>query len=117
MRKCKHCGNPLQGRSDKVFCSVKCKNDSNYAKRNGKNSIIEEVDGILHRNHDILTQIFQGEKSNKIKVPRLLLDKMGFKFNYHTGIYTNRQEKTYHYIYDFAWMEFSMQEILLIRRN
>lgn len=116
-RSCLQCSAPLLGRSDKLFCSAKCKNTYHYAKRLPKPSVIQEVDGILHKNHELLQQVFTGEKTDKLKLPRMLLDKMGFNFNYHTGTYVNRQGKTYHYVYDFAWMEFSMQEVLLVRRT
>lgn len=56
-----------------------------------------------------------GEKRNKMTIARLELAKMGFNFDYITGIYANRQGKAYHNVYDFAWMEFSTQEILIVR--
>ncbi|MEZ5044112.1 MAG: hypothetical protein R2828_29735 [Saprospiraceae bacterium] len=52
------------------------------------------------------------EKKNKLMVPRLLLDKMGFHFHYCTGCYINNQGKLYYYIYNYAWMEFSTQELI-----
>jgi hypothetical protein len=58
-----------------------------------------------------------GEKRKKMMIDRLELDKMGFNFTYITRIYLNKEGKTYHYVYDFAWMEFSKQEVLIIKKG
>ena len=58
-----------------------------------------------------------GEKRNKMTIARLELTQMGFNFDFITGIYTNKQGKMYHNVYDFAWMAFSTQEILIVRRK
>lgn len=62
-----------------------------------------------------MESIFSNEKKDKLMVPRILLDKMGFHYPYCTGCYFNNQKKLYRYIYNFAWMEFSDQKIMLIR--
>ncbi len=114
-RACLNCGIKLQGRADKKYCSLSCKNAFNATQRRQTRSVTRDVDRILHRNHEIL-QTIMGEKRKKMMIARLELTKMGFHFDYLTGIYTNRQGKTYHNVYDFAWMEFSNQEILIIKR-
>lgn len=115
-RQCEHCGTALTGRSDKRFCSIKCKNDYNASRRRETRFVTREVDRILHRNREIL-QTIMGEKRNKMTIARLELAKMGFNFDYITGIYANRQGKAYHNVYDFAWMAFSTQEILIVRKK
>ena len=113
---CQHCTSKMTGRSDKKFCSVKCKNDFHKQLRTFNKNVLSKIDGILHRNYAILVEITNQQKHNNIKVPRLQLDKAGFNFNYFTGTYKNRQDKTYHYVYDFAWMKFSTQEILITHK-
>ena len=115
-RQCEQCGNPLAGRSDKRFCSVKCKNDFYSSQRRETRFATREVDQILHRNREIL-QTIMGEKRNKMTIARLELTQMGFNFDFITGIYSNKQGKMYHNVYDFAWMAFSTQEILIVRRK
>jgi len=114
-KNCEICGNKMKGRSDKRFCSVKCKNEHHYNKRKAVADTVGTIDNILHQNHRIMLQLFEGEKRQYFKVPKLILSKMGFDFSYHTGIYINTKKKTYHYIYDYAWMEFSNQEIMVVR--
>jgi hypothetical protein len=55
-------------------------------------------------------------KSKKEIFDRLVLARTGFKFEYMTGIYLNKEGKMYHLVYDFAWMEFSNQKILIVRK-
>lgn len=114
-RACKHCGTKMKGRADKQFCNYTCKNAYNYEQKQQGNPAIKAIDKILHKNHDIMVQIFKDEKRKYFKMPKLILSKMGFDFSYHTGIYLNSKGKTYHYVYDYAWMEFSNQEIMVVR--
>jgi hypothetical protein len=55
-------------------------------------------------------------KSKKEIFDRLVLARTGFKFEYMTGIYLNKEGKMYHLVYDFAWMKFSNQKILIVRK-
>ncbi len=80
------------------------------------NDTVAQVDGILHRNHRILTILMSESKTKKEKFPRLVLERAGFNFNYYTGTYLNSQNKTYHYVYNFAWMPFSMEEIMVVMK-
>lgn len=118
MRQCEHCNAILKGRADKRFCSKSCSNKFHAARK--KNEYSEEITGvnrILGRNREILKRLFEREKRQKVKVSKLVLSQLGFNFKYITGIYYNRDNKRYHYVYDFAWMEFSDQDILIIRRK
>ena len=116
-KKCLHCQKEFRGRSDKKFCSTSCRNNYNYIQRKNTKNAVKAIDYILHRNRNIL-QSLMGEKGrNKMMVDRLQLDQMGFNFNYITGIYKNSQNKLYHYVYDYAWMQFSKQEIMIVRKK
>ena len=115
MTKCKICNNEIIGRADKLFCSIKCKNYYHTNLRRVTKMAVKEIDIILHRNRSILLEILGKQKIQK-KVKRIILEKKKFRFKYHTHTTINKQGKTYIYIYDFAWMEFSNDEILIIRR-
>ncbi|MFZ1561427.1 MAG: hypothetical protein WAT37_15955, partial [Saprospiraceae bacterium] len=69
---------------------------------------------ILHRNRSILLEIM-GKNSTQKKVPRALLDSKKFHFGYITHYHVNAQNKTVHCVYDFSWMIFSDQEVLIKR--
>ncbi len=115
MRKCTNCKNyNVVGRSDKKFCSVSCKNVYHQKLRNYSSNVTRKINTILHRNHGILSEVLSSKK-NKIKVKRMLLVNKKFQFDYHTHHITNSQGKTYHYLYNTAWMSFSNDEVLIIR--
>ncbi len=115
-RKCKLCNTPFVGRSDKIFCSSNCKTEYHYRLRKATAKEVIEINKILARNRSILLEII-GKNTKQIKLPRLILDQKKFNFKCHTHIIKNKKGKLYFYIYDIAWMEFSDNEILIIRNK
>lgn len=115
MKKCKICKAILKGRSDKKFCSIECKNFYHLSLRRATNDVAKSIDLILHRNRAILIEIL-GKKSIQKKVNRMLLNNKKFNFKYMTHFNINSKGKTYYFLYDIAWMEFSNDEILIVRR-
>ncbi|MFT4536012.1 MAG: hypothetical protein ACI9P5_003385 [Saprospiraceae bacterium] len=114
IRTCKMCKNRLVGRSDKVYCSVKCKTDCNHRLNTVTRIATGDIDDILHRNRSTLLEIM-GKNKSQMKIPRNLLDKKKFNYSYITHYHINNQGKMVHYVYDFSWMIFSDQEILIKR--
>ena len=106
----------MTGRSDKLYCSLVCKNKHNNLLHNPVSDYVKQIDTILHRNHHILTVLLAASKIKKVKFDKLVLIRAGFDFTHFTGTYLNNQGKLYHYVYDFAWMEFSNQEVLVVRK-
>lgn len=107
-RKCKICKKPIEGRIDKVFCSVKCKNFYHVSLRHVTKKTAFGIDRHLHRNRSILLEIM-GKKETKMKVSRLLLEEKKFHFKYIiTHYHVNSQGKTMHYCYDFGTWSFLM---------
>jgi len=117
-QKCKICKSPVKGRSDKIFCSIDCKNEYHVKLRRATSKATQKIDRMLHRNRSILLEIM-GKRKTQIKIPRDLLDKKKFNYSFLTQFHVNNQGKTVYYIYDFSWMIFSDQEILIkrIRKN
>lgn len=112
---CLHCGVEFTGRTDKRFCSVSCKNHYNFQKRKDTKDEVKEIDGYLHRNREILATLM-GE-SKKEMFDRIVLERAKFRFDYHTGIHLNKEGKTYHLVYDYAWMDFTNQSVLIVRKT
>ena len=115
-KNCQICSKEFQGRSDKKFCSTECKNKFNNELRNPDNDVIARVDKLLHRNHHILSTLMAEAKEKKVHFSKITLIRAGFDFTHFTGTYLNNQGKIYHYIYDFAWMEFSTQEVMVVKK-
>jgi hypothetical protein len=113
-RKCLACPNKVIGRVGKVFCSVKCKNyyHKNLRYKSAKAAI--RINEYLKRNHGILLETL-GKNLTQKKVYRNILADKRFRFKYHTHTHLNSQGKTMHYVYDLGWMEFSDDEVLIVR--
>jgi hypothetical protein len=113
--KCQQCGAEFKGRSDKRFCSVACKNAWHAEHRRATRDAVAEIDGYLHRNREILATLMGS--ASKVELDRLVLTRTGFKYEYHTGTYLNKEGKMYRIVYDYAWMDFSDQKILIVRKK
>ncbi len=114
-RICKNCNKNIRGRSDKKFCSISCKNAYHYQQKNSIPQAILVIDKILHKNHGIMSALFQTKHEYYFYVAKTKMTELGFNFSYFTGTYKNSKGKVYHYIYDYAWMEFSNQEIMVVK--
>ena len=115
-RTCKMCQEKIVGRSDKLFCSVNCKSEYHLKLRRATAKEVREINKILARNRSILLEIL-GKNLGQKKIPRLMLDRKKFNFKYHTHITRNSKGKLYFYCYDIAWMEFSDNEVLIIKKK
>ncbi len=113
-RKCKMCPNIITGRRDKIFCCVRCKSDYHEKLNKVSFEASARIDKILHRNRSILLEMM-GKNGTQKKVSRAILDSKKFHFGYITHIHVNSQNKMVHYVYDFSWMIFSDQEVLIKR--
>ena len=112
-KRCPICKKNVTGRSDKVFCSINCKNNYYFRLKKNTEGAVEHIDKILHRNRSILREIM-GKRITKKKVSRLILDKMKFNYNYITSFHINTHNKTIHHVYDYSWAIFSDQEVLIM---
>jgi hypothetical protein len=115
VRKCKVCKAPLSGRLGKVFCGIKCKNFYHVNLRYASVISAKRINEYLKRNHGILLEVL-GKNQTQIKVYRNILADKKFRFKYHTHTHTNSKGKVMHYIYNLGWMEFSDDEILVVRK-
>ena len=115
-RKCKICTTIIAGRVDKVFCSVKCKNYYHKHLRYASVKAAIRINEYLKRNYGILLEQL-GKNKTQVKIYRNVLEDKKFRFKYHTHTAVNSKGKTLHYIYDLAWMEFSDDEILIVRKR
>ena len=115
MRICRLCKSHFNGRSDKIFCTVKCKTSYHQKLSQVTRDAAYKIDNILHRNRSILLEIM-GKKKTQMKVSILTLERKKFNFNYITTYKINKQNKEYRYVYDFSYMLFSNSEVLINRR-
>jgi predicted nucleic acid-binding Zn ribbon protein len=96
-RKCPSCNYPIQGRADKRFCSVECRNEHNNHKNRDRNNFMRNVNFILRKNRQILEEL---NPRGKTKIHKGQLLDQGFRFGYMTNIYTTKAGKIYHFCYE-----------------
>lgn len=113
-KKCLLCKKIVKGRSDKKFCSVACKSNYHSKLRSVNETVTAKIDKILHRNRAILLEIL-GKSGRTKKVLKLELDKKNFNYSYITGMHINKETKQVFHIYDFSYLLFSDQEVLIYR--
>ncbi len=116
-RKCVHCQKRLRGRIDKKYCGTTCKNRYNSHLRHTNLPVRQRIDRFLHRNHTILLELYHKKEHDKWYETKTKLQKLGFRFNYYTSTYLNKQGKMYYYIYDFRWMEFSDAKVMIVKQK
>ncbi len=93
-KKCLHCESPLQGRADKKFCDVYCRNSYNNEKLRERNNTMRNIEHALRRNRKIL------EKKHLLNCETNRNDLLveGFAFEYFT-----HQTKDMLCVYDYAY--------------
>lgn len=101
-------------RKGKIFCSVHCKNYYHRHLRFASKTAAIRINEYLKRNHGILLEVL-GKNKSQSKIYRNQLEDKKFRFKYHTHMHTNSRGKVLYYIYDLGWMEFSDDEILVVR--
>ncbi|EDM44813.1 hypothetical protein SCB49_14615 [unidentified eubacterium SCB49] len=114
--KCKICSKIVKGRSDKKFCSSRCKNYYHVNLRKVTTKATAAIDEMLHRNRSILLECL-GKSTFQKKIKRTVLEKKNFKFQYHTHSLKNKQGKRYYWVYDFGWMPFSDDYVLVVQQR
>ena len=116
MRTCRICKSEFTGRYGKVFCSLDCKNEYHVKLRRATNISTRKIDAILHRNRSILLEVM-GKNRHQKKFKKVILDKKRFNYSYITGIHINKQGKTVYHVYDFSYLIFSDQTVLVLRKK
>ena len=101
-RECPICGDLIQGRADKKFCSDQCRTTHNNRLNSDVNNFVRNVNNILRKNRRILAELNPRGKS---KVHRDKLLELGFKFSYFTNVYKTRAGKAYHFCYEQGYLE------------
>lgn len=113
IRKCCVCDSELYGRSDKVFCGIKCKNTYHGAVRRENKSASEVSVKILHKNYAMM-RVLMAQNCERMSVKKLLLEELGFNFNTVSGI-----EKTplgiKMKIFELSWYFASKEDVIFLQ--
>lgn len=100
-RLCVICDTPLFGRSDKRFCSVKCKNNYHAEIRRTTNAFAKDTFKQLLRNHRILSELIGPEKKD-FEINLMSLKRKGFDPQSITGFKLRSAEIVFS-LFNFSW--------------
>lgn len=113
-RTCEECGTPLQGRSDKRFCTDQCRSTHNNRRNRESNLYVREVNLVLRKNRRILDSLNPG---GRVKVPAARLKDSGFDFRYHTSVGRAQEGGTCYYCYDQGYVPLGKKYFLLVMQT
>ena len=101
-RLCQTCGEKIDGRSDKLFCSDKCRSAFNYQhKVAGKDSLYAQIDKQLKRNRALLKNY---NAAGKAVVRKSVLLNAGFNPKFFTHYWKNKKGDVYLFCYEYGFL-------------
>ena len=111
---CPECGDKIIGRADKKFCSDACRNAHNNTLNKDNKNLVRNINNRLRKNYRILEAL---NTSDKTKTTKEKLLRLGFSFEYFTGIYTTKTGSVYYYLYDQGYLPLENDYYLLVKRD
>lgn len=103
MKKCIECGEKIEGRIDKIFCSPYCKSSYHHKKNRGKEqSFYLKIDKQLKLNRQLLNHF---NKAGKAVIRKEDLLKAGFNPKYFTHYWKNQKGDVYLFCYEYGFLE------------
>ena len=115
-KKCLTCQKELRGRSDKKFCNEYCRNVFNNRSYSETNLYVRNINQNLRKNRKIL-EGFLRDKHFMARAPQYRLFSQGFRFQFFTHTYTNRQGRQYFFCYEYGYMLLDKERVLIVKRK
>lgn len=100
-RKCPVCASSVKGRSDKLFCSTKCKSINQYENRQVAEGFYFYVDKQLRTNRKILKRY---NKSGFTTIRKSELTAKGFNPKFFTHYWKNKKGEVYLFVYEYGFL-------------
>ena len=114
IKTCQECGEKLQGRADKKFCSDQCRIAYNNKLNGEGTNYVRNVTNILRKNRRILQEL---NTTGKSKVSKEKLSEKGFDFNFFTNTYTTREGAVYFFCFEHGYLPVDKNFYLLVIRK
>ena len=99
-KRCIFCNTLLIGRTDKMFCDDRCRNNYYYKVNSDQKEYIRKINKILLKNRGILRTV---NPYGRTSVSKRYLESLGFDFNCFTSIHKTRKNRIYYLVYDQAY--------------
>ncbi|MDD2982547.1 MAG: hypothetical protein PHQ74_04085 [Crocinitomicaceae bacterium] len=101
-RTCIVCEKFIYGRSDKVFCDIKCKNRYHSELSKSQKTIARETFKILAKNWTILATLL-GDGADELHINKVELARHGFDFTTVSGVEITAT-KTSFSVFEYVWI-------------
>ncbi len=98
---CPVCGSIVKGRSDKKFCSIKCKSIDQYEKRQCTEAFYLKVEGQLRTNRKVLKRY---NRSGFTTIRKSALITEGFDPKFFTHYWKNKKGEIYLFVYEYGFL-------------
>lgn len=102
MKVCPICAAKVTGRTDKIFCSAKCKSIHQYEQRQENEGFFLRVERQLKVNRKILKRY---NKSGFTTIRRAELLTAGFDPNFFTHYWKNKKGDVYLFVYEYGFLK------------
>jgi hypothetical protein len=113
-RKCKECGQVLNGRKDQKFCSDYCRNTYNNRQNEDATAYVRRINNILRKNRRILAAM---NPTGKVTVDGIRLAEEGFNFHYFTNIYETKKGSQYFFCYEQGYIKLENDQYMLVHKQ
>lgn len=111
---CLTCGESLQGRADKKFCSDQCRSSFHNQTGPANRDYIRRVNYILKKNRRILTQL---REQGLRQIPVETLRGKGYDFNYFTSLHSSAHGVNF-FCYELGFIQdIAENRIILVTRD
>lgn len=114
VRKCKECGQVLNGRKDQKFCSDYCRNTYNNRQNEDATAYVRRINNILRKNRRILAAM---NPTGKVTVDGIRLAEEGFNFHYFTNVYQTRKGSQYFFCYEQGYIKLENDQYMLVHKQ
>lgn len=101
LKVCPNCKEEFEGRRNKKFCTVVCKNQYHNEEYRNSNHIVISLNKKLHKNRVILKDLFKIYKSSAI--PMSVLEANGFNLRFHTHLIDSPSGESYTMVYEVGY--------------
>ncbi|RTE52242.1 DUF2116 family Zn-ribbon domain-containing protein [Arenibacter aquaticus] len=100
-RMCPVCGATIKGRSDKKFCSAKCRSINQYENRQKSEAFYFKVDRQLKINRKLLKKY---NRSGYTTIRKTVLIEEGFDPKFFTHYWKNKKGDIYLFVYEYGFL-------------
>ena len=114
VRKCKECGQVLNGRKDQKFCSDYCRNTYNNRQNEDATAYVRRINNILRKNRRILASM---NPTGKVTVDGIRLAEEGFNFHYFTNVYQTLKGSQYFFCYEQGYIKLDNDQYMLVHKQ